>query len=162
MTRGSSFLSVPPLSTSRVRGVDGGAAVWSSVPKDTTPLVRTDFTSDILWQRVVQAATTPSSEGFLAIVHFIDSPLFDGAEPATLRREMALTLDASLLILADHTTMTHKEVPLLCLTANEQEGWLRVIPAELWSIENNIRLANMDFYEYVESAGVDGIFRGFK
>jgi hypothetical protein len=38
---------------------------------------------------------------------------------------------------------------------------VRVIPTELWGIENNISLGNMDFEEFEEHAGPDGIFRGF-
>ncbi|MFC5219718.1 DUF6924 domain-containing protein [Streptomyces coerulescens] len=44
-----------------------------------------------------------------------------------------------------------------------EEGYdeLRVIAEELWSIENNISLANMDWEEFVDAADDDGVFRGF-
>ena len=38
----------------------------------------------------------------------------------------------------------------------------RCIPAELWSIENNLNIANMDWEEFAEAVGADGIFRGFR
>ncbi|WP_405166656.1 hypothetical protein OG203_17100 [Nocardia sp. NBC_01499] len=38
---------------------------------------------------------------------------------------------------------------------------LRVIAEELWSIENNISLADMDWDEFASAADDDGIFRGF-
>ena len=37
----------------------------------------------------------------------------------------------------------------------------RVIVSELWAIENNLNLANMDWEEFAEAVGDDGIFRGF-
>ncbi|MFE2139083.1 DUF6924 domain-containing protein, partial [Streptomyces sp. NPDC059466] len=37
----------------------------------------------------------------------------------------------------------------------------RVTAAELWGIENNLSLANMDFEEFTGAAGNDGVFRGF-
>jgi hypothetical protein len=37
----------------------------------------------------------------------------------------------------------------------------RVIPSEMWDVENNLSLANMDFPEFAGSTGPDGIFRGF-
>jgi hypothetical protein len=35
------------------------------------------------------------------------------------------------------------------------------VPAELWSVENNINLANLDWADFARSAGPDGVFRGF-
>ena len=35
------------------------------------------------------------------------------------------------------------------------------IPSELWSVENNLNLANMDWEEFVEPVGEDDAFRGF-
>jgi hypothetical protein len=37
----------------------------------------------------------------------------------------------------------------------------RVIPSEVWGIENNLWLANMEFAEFADSVDPDGIFRGF-
>jgi hypothetical protein len=36
-----------------------------------------------------------------------------------------------------------------------------VIAEELWSIENNLSIANMDFVEFFESADEDGVFGGY-
>ncbi|MDH6214469.1 hypothetical protein M2283_001752 [Streptomyces pseudovenezuelae] len=33
--------------------------------------------------------------------------------------------------------------------------------AELWSIENNLSGANMDFEEFADAVDDDGVFRGF-
>jgi hypothetical protein len=37
----------------------------------------------------------------------------------------------------------------------------RVIVQELWGVENNLSLANMDFEEFADSCDPDGVFRGF-
>jgi hypothetical protein len=37
----------------------------------------------------------------------------------------------------------------------------RVIPSQMWSVENNLSIANMDFFEFADAVGDDGIFRGF-
>jgi hypothetical protein len=37
----------------------------------------------------------------------------------------------------------------------------RVIPGEIWGVENNLSLANMDFAEFADSTDRDGLFRGF-
>lgn len=35
------------------------------------------------------------------------------------------------------------------------------VSSALWSVENNINLANMDWPEFASSVGEDGVFRGF-
>jgi hypothetical protein len=35
------------------------------------------------------------------------------------------------------------------------------VPAELWSVENNLSLANMDFHQFADNVAPDGVFRGF-
>jgi len=59
-------------------------------------------------------------------------------------------------------TLTNAEHPILVVDLWETPGrTFRVIPARMWSVENNLSLANMDFHEFAESAGADGVFRGF-
>lgn len=73
------------------------------------------------------------------------------------------------MIVADKTALTTPEMPLLAVLPHEEgddeleqeHGKLRVIAEELWSIENNISLANMDWEEFVDAADDDGVFRGF-
>jgi hypothetical protein len=36
-----------------------------------------------------------------------------------------------------------------------------VIPTELWSVENNLALGNMDFKDFAQSVDADGVFRGW-
>ncbi|MGD7706526.1 DUF6924 domain-containing protein [Propionibacteriaceae bacterium Y2011] len=40
-------------------------------------------------------------------------------------------------------------------------GNFRVLAAELWSVENNINLANMDWWDFAEHTDDDGVHRGF-
>ncbi len=82
-----------------------------------------------------------------------------------------------LLIVADTTALTGPEMSLLAVLpfdededddydededdeTKQEHGELRVIAAELWSIENNISLANMDWEDFVNAAD-EGVFRGF-
>jgi hypothetical protein len=37
----------------------------------------------------------------------------------------------------------------------------RVVPSQILGIENNLSTANMDFDEFADSVGEDGVFRGF-
>ncbi|MBB4981063.1 hypothetical protein GGE06_001971 [Streptomyces sp. SFB5A] len=44
---------------------------------------------------------------------------------------------------------------------SESHKTLRVTAEALWSIENNIAVADMGWEEFVDAVGDDGVFRGF-
>ncbi|MFD6530985.1 DUF6924 domain-containing protein [Streptomyces sp. NPDC060184] len=153
---------------------------------DATLLIRTDFTDEAAWQDLRTAVTTPADEDddFLAMLHIVDDPAY---RDVTAEQIVSLApAEDDLLILADRTAMTGAEMPLLAVymgVEDEEEdedgqgegdataegdggaapGFdeLRVIASELWSVENNISLANMDWEEFVDAAEEDGVFRGF-
>ena len=101
---------------------------------DTSPVIRTDFAHDDEWTRVRAAIVAPQ-------------------------------------------TLTHHERPILVvnlydwveeLEDTEDDGrgprygaTFRVIPAEMWSVQNNLSLLNMDWSDFADSVDDDGIFRGF-
>ncbi|MEU1486412.1 hypothetical protein [Streptomyces sp. NPDC005752] len=115
----------------------------------------------------------------------------DDADYSDLTTEQVLALalasgnSDSMLIVADTTALFAPGMPLLAVPpyeddeddeddddeddgegdgedAEQQFGELRVTAAELWSIENNIYLGNMDWEDFVAAAGDDGVFRGFR
>lgn len=127
---------------------------------DGTPLIRTDFSDEDAWTQLVDAATRPSDEGFLANLHIISDQEFDGVTAEALAQSVE-GMSHLVLFVADSMTMKHPEHPVLCIDVATPEQVFRVIPSELWSPENNLSLGNMDFEEFAQSAGNDGIFRGF-
>ncbi|XUL88204.1 DUF6924 domain-containing protein [Streptomyces galilaeus] len=67
---------------------------------------------------------------------------------------------SSVVVLADSATAASTERPLLVVDL-VAERCVRVAAAELWSIENNLSGANMDFDEFADAVDDDGVFRGF-
>ncbi|HWO63813.1 MAG TPA: hypothetical protein VNO31_27640 [Umezawaea sp.] len=132
----------------------------TSLPQsDDTPFVRTHFSDEEAWQALSTAVGTPNEDDFLAYVHVVDDPAFRDLSP----EEVAARADGHrLIIVADETAMTSPEMPLLVLHLDD-DGWdeVRVIAEELWSIENNISIANMDWEEFTGAVDHDGVFRGF-
>ncbi|MFF5049764.1 DUF6924 domain-containing protein [[Kitasatospora] papulosa] len=142
---------------------------------DETLLIRTDHSDQAAWQALLTAVTTPNKNGFLANVHVVDDVAY-----SDLTTEQAVSVARArgdLLIVADTTALTGPEMPLLAVLpfhededddydedededeeTKQEHGELRVIAAELWSIENNISLANMDWEDFVNAAdeGVSG------
>ncbi|MFJ7495122.1 DUF6924 domain-containing protein [Streptomyces sp. NPDC097727] len=147
---------------------------------EATLLIRTDFSDEAAWQDLRTVVTTPSDEDddFLAMLHIVDDPAY---RDLTTEQIVALApAEDDLLIVADEKALTGSEMPLLAVCMSDEDddegagedagedsdskpGFdeLRVVATELWSIENNISLANMDWEEFVDAAEEDGVFRGF-
>ena len=129
-------------------------------------LVRTWFGDEGAWAALAEEVRTPSEDGFLANVTPVDDPAFEGLTAEALREKQ--TSGPIVSFLADKTTLTSPEHPVLAVWVlphrdGEQRDLapFRVVPAELWSVENNINLANMDWADFTRSTGPDGVFRGF-
>jgi hypothetical protein len=109
----------------------------------------------------VREVRTPSEEGFLAAVEPVDDPAFENLTAAGLRTEQADGPFVSFL--ADERTLCDAEHPILAVwvwPGREYEPF-RVVPGALWSVENNINVRNLDWWDYTDSADEDGVFRGF-
>ncbi|WP_410876119.1 DUF6924 domain-containing protein [Nocardia sp. A7] len=134
-----------------------------STTYEDTPVIRTDYSNPARWDEMCRVATTPNEEDCAAYVEFLEDRAY---RDLTLDQVLDLVPDSfghRMLIVADATTMSLTEFPLLCVDL-ETETYgraLRVIAAELHSIENNISIVNMDFIEFIDAAHSDGIFRGF-
>ncbi|WP_121714441.1 hypothetical protein [Streptomyces sp. E5N91] len=141
---------------------------------DDTLLVRTDFSDEAAWHTLRVAVTTPAEgeEGYQARLHIVDDPSYGGL---TTEQVVALApTEDDLLIMADKRAMNEAGMPLLAVHVREEDDEdedddarperieeLRVIARDLWAVEANIAMANMDWEEFVEAADEDGVFRGF-
>ena len=128
---------------------------------ENTPLIRTDFTSEAAWLEVVDAVNRDWEYGFRAQVSIIDDPNFDGW---TIEQLLALPRAGrqAILLVADAVTMTHPERLVLCVNLLSSGKPFRVILPELWSVENNLSLANLDYDDFVGATDAEGVYRGFK
>lgn len=68
-----------------------------------------------------------------------------------------------MIFIADSVTMTSPDHPLLVIDLRHDgtHAPFRSTPREVQSIENNLSLCNMDFFEFAEAVDADGVFRGF-
>ena len=125
-----------------------------------TPLIRTDFSDEGAWQALVRAATAANEDGFRAYLAILDDPGFAGMAAAELAA-LAQGTGHACLIVADAKAVADAEHPLLCIERAAPQRSFRVIPAELWGVENNLSIANMDFEDFADAVAEDGVFRGF-
>lgn len=145
------------------------------------PLIRTDFSSDAAWQRVVDQASRASdngddADGYEPHLAPISDPGFESTTAEVLAGAWPRECHGY-VILADAQSMSEATagsddvtVLLVDLSADDEEeeefGWIfgqtfRSVASEIAGIEANLSLANMDFSEFADSVDDDGIFRGF-
>jgi hypothetical protein len=125
-------------------------------------VLRTDFSDEQAWESLCAMIREPEPEdGFQAYVDCVSDRRFEGATPEQILEKAQEGFSKSYLFIVDKTTLEDSEHPVLVMDLLTEPGrTFRVIPSEMWSVENNLSLANMDFAEFADAAGVEGIFRG--
>jgi hypothetical protein len=140
--------------------------VTKPLPGTSQSLVlRTDFSDDSSWRIVREAIEAPSAEdGFRACVEFVEDRAFEGAAVGDLLQASSASGHyRSFMCVVDRQTIADPEHPVLVIDLAGQPGRVfRVIPAEMWGVENNLSIGNMDFDEFAWAVDDSGVFRGFK
>jgi hypothetical protein len=133
-------------------------------PDDLTSLVlRTDFSDDTAWD-LLQAAID-SSHAYRNAT-YVSDPAYAGVTiQALVDADAAASDDDKLtyLFLADATTMTNHEHPLLAVDLSTEPGrTFRLPPRWYADVSANLTIANMDFAEFADATDGSGTFRGFE
>lgn len=124
-------------------------------------VVRTDFSDEAAWARICSEIESPVGE-FRAYVTFVSDPDFDGLSVSALTSLSQRGPYRSFMFVVDRFSLTDAEHPILVLDlAGEPGRTFRVVTSEMWSVENNLSISNMDFSDFADSADADGVFRGF-
>jgi hypothetical protein len=140
------------------------ASIFTSSAYGTPWMVRTDFSDRSAWETVCAAAAVdpsgtddPLPEDAFGLV---DNPEFDG-----LTAQGLIALEPNeyeTYFLVDQITVTHPELPILAVDVSEEPGrWFRLIPSEVSGFAANMLVGNMDFADFADAVGDDGIFRTF-
>jgi hypothetical protein len=129
-------------------------------PEDLHSLVlRTDFSYDAAWAELHAALGTEGAT-------LISDPRFAGVTvQALVNADAEAGEDDKLtyLFLADATTMTADEHPLLAIDLYDEPGRvLRVPPRWFADVSANLCIGNMDFQDFADAADASGIYRGFE
>jgi hypothetical protein len=67
------------------------------------------------------------------------------------------------LFVVDQKNLQDMEHPILIVDLRIERGRaFRLVPAQIHSIEANLSLSNMDFFEFADNVDEDGVFRGFR
>jgi len=134
------------------------------LPESTTAFVlRTSFVHPSAWASIRASIEAPSpADGFLAYVQFVDDAAYEGISKDQVVNLFRGRQGHTFVIVADETSMTVAEHPLLIVDLAREPGReFRAIPSAIQSIENNLSIANMDFAEFAQAVDDDGVFRDF-
>ena len=124
-------------------------------------VLRTDFSDDSAWASICAAIRQPVGES-RAYVDFVSDPAYDGLTAERLAALAPEDHDRTFAFVVDRVALEHPEHPILVVDLYDEPGrTFRVIPSQVWSVENNLSIANMDFEEFAEAVDGDGVFRGF-
>ena len=130
---------------------------------DRTLLLRSDYSDQSGWAEFCRLVEAPYEEGFRAYVTFVDDTLLAGMTLAELMAVAESGGYQSFFFVADRKAIQSSEHPVLAVDLHETRGsTFRVIPAQMWAVENNLSLANMEFSTFAAHADPDGVVRGFK
>jgi hypothetical protein len=126
-------------------------------------VVRTDFSDQAAWDAIRAGIRTPDPQfGFVAYVEYIEDREYDGIDIAQLLTLVPADYNHSFIFLADREAVVLPDHLLLVVDFFSQPGKsFRVILPEVWAIENNLSIANMDFDDFADNVDPDGVFRGF-
>jgi hypothetical protein len=105
---------------------------------------------------------TPVGE-FRAHVTFISDASYAALAVDDVLSCMPEEFAHTFLFIVDHVTLSQPDHLVLVVDLWSQRGRrFRVVPTEMWSVENNLSISNMGFEEFADVADANGgIFRGF-
>ena len=125
-------------------------------------VIRADFSDDAAWQTVRDAIAAPVGT-FKANLIPVEDRQYEGLTAERLPTILPKNFRHTFVFIVDRTTLVDREHPVLVVDVLERPGRaFRVIPSEMWSVQNNLKLANMDWEDFAESTDPDGVFRGFR
>ncbi len=133
------------------------------IDPDASILIRTDFSDNAAWEVLISALAVQNTDGFCGYFAAVDDQQFKGLGIAKLLSLGRQQVPNHTIYVADRETFASEEHSILCLDLDrENDRYFRVIPSEAWGPENNLRIANMDYSDFLNAADDDGVFRGFK
>jgi hypothetical protein len=128
---------------------------------DRSLLVRTDFSDDPAWELLADDAQRENQDGFRAYVEPISDPSFDGAGWEAVKAAVPSNDNgAAVLFVADAVALASLDRPILVVDLLASRTPFRSLPSELWAIDNNLNIANMDWEEFADRVDDNGVFRG--
>jgi hypothetical protein len=125
-------------------------------------LVRTTFGNEDAWMDALSTVLSENDDGFRAYVKVVDDIAWDQVGWEQVRQAaMAANEHASVLFIVDSVALEPGHAIQVIDLSTESRRQFRCIARELWGVDNNLNIANMDWQEFADRTDRDGVFRGF-
>ncbi len=149
---------------------------------EQTLLLRTDFSNENVWREICSAVRVPAPEiqeasGMFAAaieatvqwlgksetsVHIVDDPDYRDATTEQLLELLGDGYNPILMFVVDGIAMSHPDHPILVVDLCGEPGrTFRTVPSQIFWIESNLSIANMDWEDFTGAIDDEGVFRGF-
>lgn len=126
-----------------------------------TLVLRTDFSDAAAWEAICAAIQKPVG-AFKAFVDFVDDPAYNNIAIEQVLALVPPDSNHTFMFIVDRIALSQADHSILAVDLNEERGRIfRVLPSQIWDVENNLSLETMDFAEFADAVDNDGIFRGF-
>lgn len=127
---------------------------------ERTLALRTCFGDEAAWQTLCEAIQNPDEE-FHASVEFVNDREYSGVTAQDLPELVSEEAELAFAFIIDRRALDDPEHPILVVDLLDEPGRsFRVIREELWAVENNLSLANMEFDDFASAVDAEGVFRG--
>lgn len=133
-----------------------------NAPKKNILLVRTDFSNEDAWKELCWELHSPHHDlGILSSIDFYSNPALEGINVEDLPNRLSKQYPHSFIFIADRLTFSRQDQPLLCVNLiNCACNFFRILPSEIWNVENNLSLTEMAFEEIAMQISDEGVFIG--
>jgi hypothetical protein len=128
---------------------------------ENTLVLRTDFSDESAWQALCASIYDPEDE-FSPCLDFVSDPAYNGLTAEQLPGLVSEDTPRAYAFIVDRVALASPEHPILAVDLHGQTGrTFRVASSAFADVECNLSISNMDFEEFANAVGKDGIFRGF-
>jgi hypothetical protein len=125
-------------------------------------LIRTDFSNQSAWDRLIGAAREPG-DIFMFNMEVVDDRANSGITVEQVMAGLPEDYPHSFMVVADSAAISQPDHPLLVVDLLEQRGrQFRAIASVISQIDSNLSIANMGFEEFAALVDAGGVFRGIE
>ena len=134
-----------------------------SIPtSENALLIRTDFSDQSAWDRLIAAAREPG-DIFMFNMEVVDDRTNSSMTLEQLMAALPEGYPHSFMVVADSVAISQPDHPLLVVDLGAERGrQFRAVAAVISQIDSNLSIANMGFEEFAGLVDAGGVFRGME
>jgi hypothetical protein len=131
-----------------------------SIPKtDKALLFRTDYSNEVNWRTLKEIVQKPGE--YFSELEIVNNKKLESIKIEEIMALVQKSTNHTFLFIVDNITLHHPDKPILVVDLFASPGQsFRVIASKLWSVENNLSIANLDFEDFMENVDKENIYRG--